>query len=431
MVNSSKGKGGNAISRRHISIVFFLIIYVFTVLWVTVFNRSIRFQSPRFDLFWSYREWLSGNEYLGKEILANIVMFIPFGFLTASLFKGSSSVRWLPVVAILAAVFLSLTIETLQLTMFRGLFEWDDVVSNATGALIGMLMFLVFEKAFGNHFRILEIIAGSLTVILCLLVAVSEQGGKDAQADDSLRAYCFQVDGVSVENGVINLEGFAFMNDRSASEFGLILRAEDRDVNLEIKRCDRPDVNRYFSCEYDYTSSGFIATGKVEEDKEYEIVVKWPWFCALPTGVFISGSEVRYVREKEAIPLGLDADFVNDGVLLVSRPDFHCWVYQYEGALFWVADPDFNFEEDGSTYIQYQLWTTQKDRLPEKRLENGYLWDNIGGYFEKYEIKGNFGQYRVMKRDLPTAYAITAIVTGYYKDGAWIWKEYFRPRYEL
>ena len=87
--------------------------------------------------------------------------------------------------------------------------------------------------------------------------------------------------------------------------------------------------------------------------------------------------------------------------------------------------------KDGSTYIQYQLWTTQKDRLPEKRLENGHFWDNIGGYFEEYEIRGNFGQYRVMKRELPTAYAITTIVTGYYKDGAWIWKEYFQPRYSL
>ena len=122
---------------------------------------------------------------------------------------------------------------------------------------------------------------------------------------------------------------------------------------------------------------------------------------------------------------------VKNGVLRVYRPDYHCWVYQKGWSLYWIADKDFDFEEDGTTYIQYQLYTTQTERLPEKRLKNGHLWDNIGGNFEKYELEGDFGGCRVMKRDIPTAYSVTSIVTGYYKNGEWVWKNYFRPFYQF
>lgn len=83
------------------------------------------------------------------------------------------------------------------------------------------------------------------------------------------------------------------------------------------------------------------------------------------------------------------------------------------------------------SYIQYQLWTTQTEKLPQERLDNNWLWDNIGGNFEEYEMQSDFGEYRVMRRELPTEYAITAIVTGYHKDGKWIWRNYFRPIYEF
>ena len=195
-------------------------------------------------------------------------------------------------------------------------------------------------------------------------------------------------------------------------------------------RKPRSDVNTYFSCDYDYTDSGFTATGEIGNG-EYEVFIKWPWSIALSTGVFVSSSDVHYADEDEFAAPELDADFVKDGILRVYRPDYHCWVYQKDWSLYWVVDEDFCFEDDGSTYIQYQLWTTQTDRLPQHRLDHNWLWDNIGGNFEDYEILGDFGEYRVMKREIPSEYAVTSIVTGYHKDGRWIWKNYFRPIYKF
>jgi len=149
------------------------------------------------------------------------------------------------------------------------------------------------------------------------------------------------------------------------------------------------------------------------------------------TGVYINSDGVYYASKNDFEAPEIDADFIQKGVVRVYRPDFHCWVYQYEGSLYWIVDQDFNFEEDNTTYIQYQLWTTQTENLPPKRLDNNWLWDNIGGNFEDYEIQGDFGDYRVMRRELPTEYPTTAIVTGYHKDGKWIWRNYFRPIYEF
>ena len=50
---------------------------------------------------------------------------------------------------------------------------------------------------------------------------------------------------------------------------------------------------------------------------------------------------------------------------------------------------------------------------------------------EEYELDGDYGDYRIMKRDLPTEYSITSIETGYHKNGKWIWREFFRPIYEF
>lgn len=268
-------------------------------------------------------------------------------------------------------------------------------------------------------------------MIACFMVVIHNHGSGGIEADSISRAYCFQVDSVIYTGHEMEMRGFAFRYEHPSSEYSLLLRSEDgRRVELEKEIVPRSDVNNYFLCDYDYTSSGFAARAEVSEG-EYEVLIKWPWSIPLSTGVFINSDGVYYASEKDFKAPEIVVDFIQKGVVRVYRPDFHCWVYQYEGSLYWIVDQDFNFEEDKTTYIQYQLWTSQTENLPQKRLDNNWLWDNIGGNFEEYELQGDFGEYRVMRRKLPTEYPVTAIVTGYHKDGKWIWRHYFRPIYEF
>ena len=405
--------------------IIFLVTYIFIVLCLTVFNRSLRINNAQLDPLWSYKEWLAGDTDLGNEILANMAMFVPFGFMLSGVLLKRRFI-------IPAAILFSLTIEMLQLFLMRGLFEWDDVLSNAIGAAVGVLLFQTVNKYVAEKHKIIIITSISMAfMVVSLVVIIHNHGLSGVEADATPRAYCFQVDSVEFTDGTIELNGFTFRYEHSSSDYSLLLRAEDGTrIELEKEIVPRSDVNNYFLCDYDYTNSGFKARVDVVEG-EYEILIKWPWSIALSTGVFINSDGVHYVSEKEFEAPEINADFIQKGVVRVYRPDFHCWVYQYEGSLYWIVDQDFNFEEDDTTYIQYQLWTSQTENLPQKRLDNNWLWDNIGGNFEDYEVQGDFGEYRVMRRELPTEYPITAIVTGYHKNRKWIWRNYFRPIYEF
>lgn len=112
------------------------------------------------------------------------------------------------------------------------------------------------------------------------------------------------------------------------------------------------------------TNIGFEADGFIDPANEYEVMIKWP--CAVPisTGIYVSSSGIHYMPEKVFESQELNAEFINIGVLRLYRPEQHCWSYQYENALYWIADQGFYFENDGSTYIQYQLHTTQPHKLP-------------------------------------------------------------------
>ena len=425
--------------------VVFLIIYVFTVIWFTVLKRSVVYQDAQNDLLWSYKRWLAGDIALGKEIMANIAMFVPYGFLIASVQPPSDYISesgWgRAVVIILTAAVFSLTIEALQLFLMRGLFEWDDLVSNTCGAIIGWGAFGFLKKLLvDEHFSIVITAIGAVFVLGCFVVYICGQKISEEEVDSSSRAYCFQIDEASVDGDVLTLIGFAFRYEHAVKPMSLALRSTQTGRITKLTTTygiERPDVNNYFLCEYDYSRTGFSARGSVDPFEEYEILVQWPWSVPLSTGVFITGDSVQYFASSSIQVPDIDENDVDlqaileNGTLRVFRLDYHCWVYQMHNELYWIVDSAFDFEEDGTTYIQYQMWTTQIENLPEKRLAQNCFWDNIGGYFENHEMIGSYGSYRVMKRDLPTAYSVSTIVTGYYKNGAWIWKNYFRPIYEF
>lgn len=420
----------NTKKRTALLAIFF--VYILTVLWYTVFKRGFAVHNAQFELFWSYKKWYAGDADLGKEILANIVMFIPFGFLLSSILPPSTNGKRRAVIVMVGSILFSLLIETLQLFLMRGLFEWDDVFSNTLGAAAGLILYSLLSR-----FKYLLEAVGIGFVLACLIVVITGRNVGGVEADNTSRAYCFQVDSSSYINGEIELTGFAFRYEHEIQQPVIILRSTEtgKQIKLLTTQTQRPDVNEYFFCEHDYTDSGFKATGKIDAD-EYEILIRWPWSVALSTDVYVGADGIHYSPNASFIAPEIESapglkDIVENGTLRAYRPDYHCWVYQKDWSLYWVVDQEFNFEDDGTTYIQYQLYTTQKDRLPQKRIDKGWFWDNIGGRFEDYEVQGDFGEYRVMKRELPKEYSITSIVTGYYKDGEWIWKNYFRPIYEF
>ena len=93
--------------------VSLLIPYVFLVVAATLLIREPGAE-PKCELqiFWSYRVWEAQKE----QIIANVIMFLPVGFLAGAVFRWGS---------VPLSLGFSAMIESLQLATCRGLFEFD------------------------------------------------------------------------------------------------------------------------------------------------------------------------------------------------------------------------------------------------------------------------------------------------------------------
>lgn len=110
-----------------------LIGYVLIILGETVlFRRPFVGQHFEPHLFWSYKVWDVQN----RQIIANILLFIPLGLLAGRLWKWKG---------IVAGLGISVAIELLQLIGQRGLFEFDDILHNTLGTFIGVLTYMIVE----------------------------------------------------------------------------------------------------------------------------------------------------------------------------------------------------------------------------------------------------------------------------------------------
>ncbi len=257
-------------------------------------------------------------------------------------------------------------------------------------------------------------------------------------------SFVFQIDEVKVEEKNFSLGGWAFILGQEALNGDMELWLYDMQEEKIIyprttEYTQRIDVNDYFLCEYDYTDCGIIACFESEKldvaNKNYQILISdVDNLKVYRTETYFSKGKVMYCVPEEYVCLdviGTDLEkIVTYGTLRVYRPDFGMYVYQYEDALYWIAEPHYGFVDE-DTYIQFEMGTTQIEKLPEDRLANNWFWSNIGFRFKSKELtEWNTGKYRVAKCELPSDYSITKIWTGNYIEELF-WIQYFRPWYEL
>lgn len=127
-----------------------LIVEFLGIAYFTLGFREIGI-SHRYELefFWSYKEWIfGGNEKLGMEVVNNILLFFPLGFLLNDVLKKASFWK-----VLILATFLSITVESTQLVCKLGLFELDDIFNNTLGAIAGWCLFHILRSPVKNWCR--------------------------------------------------------------------------------------------------------------------------------------------------------------------------------------------------------------------------------------------------------------------------------------
>lgn len=273
--------------------------------------------------------------------------------------------------------------------------------------------------------------------------------------------YCYYIDQVKIDGGKLMIDGWFFvlrsvhngvMPYSGEKTIGVYLldssvdqipsKVDDSLVCAEsVTSIVREDVNSYFSCQYDYSKCGFSAEFNLKdldiEKKDYTILLKPDVYMkeAIKTNYsIIKGTTLASIDKTENVLPQFKseklAEILNGGKLLSY--DGSVWIYQWNKELYWIMGNEYEFSKNDKTMIQYQIDTTQFDRLPKERKESGDYWGNESFYYEEYEITETLDETecRVAKKELPEDYSITRILSGYYTDGEYVWKMYFRPNYE-
>ncbi|MDD6147881.1 MAG: VanZ family protein [Lachnospiraceae bacterium] len=135
--DESKGKGLTLWVYHHRGMIKLCLLGLITFLiyYITVLSRPVSCEA-RYVLtpFYSYALALKGNRYYTEEVILNILLYVPFGFLFAAAFKNLK-LFWIWI----AALLLSLSVELLQLYFHLGVFETDDIINNVLGGVVGSI----------------------------------------------------------------------------------------------------------------------------------------------------------------------------------------------------------------------------------------------------------------------------------------------------
>lgn len=122
-------------------LTFFFIIYVYCVLQLTILSRNM---GNFGGIDWRFLARWSENDAQKAFLIANIIMFIPYGILLPMVCKWTQHIM----ISLPIAMLSSIAIEAVQLKYQLGYCQLDDVVVNTVGFLIGFLIYLIIADIY-------------------------------------------------------------------------------------------------------------------------------------------------------------------------------------------------------------------------------------------------------------------------------------------
>ena len=144
--------------RKHVRLLFFL--YLLVLVKVIIFKYPLEqlqaiaaswrkevilegLDTANFTLFKTIRMYIDYSYKLNsfENLVGNIAAFVPFGFLTPYVINREKCF-W---VMLFQAFFLVVGIEVFQLFSAFGAFDVDDILLNCFGAVLGYLVYKVYE----------------------------------------------------------------------------------------------------------------------------------------------------------------------------------------------------------------------------------------------------------------------------------------------
>ena len=137
-------------------------VYILANLYETILFRAVKpAPTAQWLPLWSYRESLSFSGGLSVtdgpllvEIILNILLYIPLGYLLPFLWpslrprerQGFFPSRWVSLRIVLIGFLCSCLTEISQYVFRIGLFEFDDMINNTLGCLMGCVLYEIIQR---------------------------------------------------------------------------------------------------------------------------------------------------------------------------------------------------------------------------------------------------------------------------------------------
>ncbi len=169
-IHKKKYKGERKFPWGKVFLWLVFIGYMVVVMCATVLRRLDGYREWNLHLFRAWREaWNNFSVKNWANVLLNIAMFMPLGFLLPLL--GKKFRKWY--LTIPAGFGMSLAIELLQLAIGRGICDVDDLFANTLGAVIGFFLIMTVLALFREKGRRLKpfLIYGVLTLAPVLAIS--------------------------------------------------------------------------------------------------------------------------------------------------------------------------------------------------------------------------------------------------------------------
>lgn len=160
-----KGSRKFCLHKEILSLVF--IIYILCLYHVVTF-QDVNYGVSNFVPFKEIFRYSIGSVKFFKNIVGNIVLFIPFGFFASYYLKNKKTIT-----SVILTLIASTTIEVVQYYIGR-VFDIDDIILNLLGGIIGFLLFIGFDAIRNRLPRFMksDTFLNILIVVIIVLIVI-------------------------------------------------------------------------------------------------------------------------------------------------------------------------------------------------------------------------------------------------------------------
>lgn len=148
------------------------VIYSALLIWLVLFKFNIdfremdHFRSVNFIPFYYISE--VGFSYHFKEVLYNVLIFIPLG-----VYVGIYKSEWSFFKKILPCLSVSLLFELIQFVFALGASDITDIITNTTGGIAGIVLCFLMKKIFPQkHITIINVLGVMIEILAILLLTI-------------------------------------------------------------------------------------------------------------------------------------------------------------------------------------------------------------------------------------------------------------------